>query len=267
MLSLLFSRNLFYHCFYENLFGTNPSKAFIQREDFFWALSILMSRATSGKNQPFTLIPFFDWFNHEGDLSKVNDACFHTFNEKEGFVVISNRAYTPGEQIFIHYGNHSNQKLLRNYGFTLPNNPLDTIHLELPKQIIQTRLAEPFGEAKRQILEVIGLEKHDTIHLTSKGITLESYKWIEILMARSFDELNHVLHNTSNTKKNNNSMNPHVNDLIQSLCKQRLEKYKTLYEMDASRLKQSQGQLATWLQACVHIRMGDQQMLRNVLRK
>lgn len=52
----------FYMQVYQHLFGAG--NAFVNPEAFFWAVSILMSRATSGKQQPFTLIPFFDWFNH-----------------------------------------------------------------------------------------------------------------------------------------------------------------------------------------------------------
>lgn len=57
-----FCRARFYSQVYKHLFGTNNQ--FVNMEAFFWAISTLMSRATSGQNQPFTLIPFFDWFNH-----------------------------------------------------------------------------------------------------------------------------------------------------------------------------------------------------------
>lgn len=52
----------FYMQVYQHLFGAG--NALVNPEAFFWAVSILLSRATSGKQQPFTLIPFFDWFNH-----------------------------------------------------------------------------------------------------------------------------------------------------------------------------------------------------------
>ncbi|RLN88017.1 hypothetical protein BBJ28_00003868 [Nothophytophthora sp. Chile5] len=52
----------FYSQVYQHLFGT--ANQLVNPEAFFWAISILMSRATSGQSQPFTLIPFFDWFNH-----------------------------------------------------------------------------------------------------------------------------------------------------------------------------------------------------------
>ncbi|KAE9136472.1 hypothetical protein PF010_g1680 [Phytophthora fragariae] len=47
----------FYSQVYKHLFGTNNQ--FVNQEAFFWAISTLMSRATSGQNQPFALIPFF----------------------------------------------------------------------------------------------------------------------------------------------------------------------------------------------------------------
>ncbi|RLN62482.1 hypothetical protein BBJ29_002145 [Phytophthora kernoviae] len=104
----------FYSQVYQHLFGSNNQ--FIDPEAFFWTISILMSRATSGQNQPFTLIPFFDWFNHADN----GDECVQDYDLQKGFTVHTTKSYEPGEQLFINYGNHGNLRLLRNYGFTTP---------------------------------------------------------------------------------------------------------------------------------------------------
>lgn len=59
---LLCCSSKFYAAIHQHLFGA--MNGVVDRDALFWAVSILMSRATSGTDQPFTLIPFFDWFNH-----------------------------------------------------------------------------------------------------------------------------------------------------------------------------------------------------------
>lgn len=57
----LFSSQL-YTTIHAHLFGAAGDV--VARDAFLWAISVIMSRATSGKDQPFALVPFFDWFNH-----------------------------------------------------------------------------------------------------------------------------------------------------------------------------------------------------------
>ena len=43
--------------------------------------------------------------------------------------VVARRAYAPGEQVFVAYGDKSNDSLLQNYGFSEEGNPCDNFRL------------------------------------------------------------------------------------------------------------------------------------------
>jgi hypothetical protein len=43
--------------------------------------------------------------------------------------VVARRAYAPGEQVFVAYGDKSNDSLLQNYGFSEEGNPFDNFRL------------------------------------------------------------------------------------------------------------------------------------------
>ncbi|KAJ0408512.1 hypothetical protein P43SY_006442 [Pythium insidiosum] len=139
-----------YFQIYEHLFGA--ANSMVPPERFFWAISVLMSRATSGKAQPFTLIPFFDWFNHTHD----GDECGHEYDAEQGFVVYTTREYQAGEQLCISYGRHGNTRLLRNYGFTIPSNSNDTVSLTLPPELQQFDDADQMRQEKMETLRSVG---------------------------------------------------------------------------------------------------------------
>merc|ERR1712130_383776 len=48
-----------------------------------------------------------------------------------GFQIVTRKAIKKGDQVFIHYGAHSNTSLLVEYGFVIPANPDDGIPLTL----------------------------------------------------------------------------------------------------------------------------------------
>ncbi|KAF8853952.1 SET domain-containing protein [Acephala macrosclerotiorum] len=59
------------------------------------------------------LNPFADYFNH------ASHGCIVSFTN-EGYKVVTDRLYEKGEEVFVRYGNHSNDFLLTEYGFILP---------------------------------------------------------------------------------------------------------------------------------------------------
>ncbi|MCJ1427429.1 hypothetical protein MMC29_005332 [Sticta canariensis] len=69
------------------------------------------------------LCPFVDYFNHQ------DHGCDVTFNA-EGYTVTSDKAYETGEEIFVSYGNHSNDFLLVEYGFILEENKWDFLPID-----------------------------------------------------------------------------------------------------------------------------------------
>eukprot|EP00854_Cymbomonas_tetramitiformis_P020091 gene20091-24051_t len=74
---------------------------------------------------PFTLVPIFDFLNHSNAPSAL-----HRFNADSGmFEVVAIRPIAEGEQVSTSYSMLSNDKLLYKYGFTIPDNPYNTVAL------------------------------------------------------------------------------------------------------------------------------------------
>lgn len=182
-----------------------------------------MSRATSGQNQPFTLIPFFDWFNHSSNgyaqttlrvfalafggvhsscMCVFSDECIQEFDPQKGFTVHTAKAYEPGEQLFINYGSHGNLRLLRNYGFTMPANPYDTVDLPMPEPLQQPNPADPAFSQKRELLLSATGSQADVPVLKSLrlqhggSLAPNAEHWLEIMLATP-EELNELFRQTA----------------------------------------------------------------------
>ncbi|KAJ3329908.1 hypothetical protein HDU76_006905 [Blyttiomyces sp. JEL0837] len=108
-------------------------------DEYTWALLTVWSRAmdfqvpTVGEDGITTtkhlrcIVPFVDLLNHSNEVGQC-----HLYETSSGCVkVIAGKDYKEGDQVFINYGPVSNTRLLRLYGFTIPNNPNDTYTLYL----------------------------------------------------------------------------------------------------------------------------------------
>ncbi|KAK4147329.1 uncharacterized protein C8A04DRAFT_34058 [Dichotomopilus funicola] len=76
------------------------------------------------------LVPLQDFFNH------ADDGCRVSFSPGGCYEVRTNRTYRAGEEIYLSYGDHSNDFLLAEYGFVMEENRWDQACLEdviLPK--------------------------------------------------------------------------------------------------------------------------------------
>ncbi|KAI2842327.1 hypothetical protein CBS11852_4352 [Aspergillus niger] len=99
---------------------------------YYWC--IINSRSfyyvSPGKDEPedwndaIGMVPFADYFNHVDDA-----ACEVNFDGKK-YTFRATRRYEKGEEVYMSYGNHSNDFLLIEYGFTLSTNPSDCIYLD-----------------------------------------------------------------------------------------------------------------------------------------
>lgn len=78
------------------------------------------------KHDQMVLQPVADLFNHSSDKY-----CKVTFSE-DGYTVTTSHDYNIGEEVFICYGNHPNDVLLVEFGFTIPGlqNQWDEITLD-----------------------------------------------------------------------------------------------------------------------------------------
>ena len=75
------------------------------------------------------LAPFLDLFNHSYDAeTRVNIVCDIKKNgRKASYSLQTIKSFKKGSQIFINYGSHNSRKLFLEYGFFMPNNPLDYV--------------------------------------------------------------------------------------------------------------------------------------------
>jgi len=79
------------------------------------------------------LLPMADLFNHSS-----HEGCKVTWWDDDGYTITADRTYHAGEELCISYGEHTNDFLLVEYGFTVPGslNPHDAVGLDgviLPK--------------------------------------------------------------------------------------------------------------------------------------
>ncbi|KAL4797910.1 ribosomal N-lysine methyltransferase [Aspergillus venezuelensis] len=75
-------------------------------------------------NDAIAMVPYADYFNHADDA-----ACEVVF-DGEWYTFKATRRYEKGGEIYMNYGEHSNDFLWVEYGFYLPNNPSDSIYLD-----------------------------------------------------------------------------------------------------------------------------------------
>lgn len=116
-------------------------------EIYKWAWSIVNTRAVymspdcSIKNKiklldvnNLALAPYIDMFNHSPA------ACVRaTVNHLNGaYTIITEKLFKKHSEVFINYGPHSNIKLFLEYGFIVPSNPQDSIHLSANEIISKT---------------------------------------------------------------------------------------------------------------------------------
>ena len=102
---------------------TDAIRHLVPIELYLWSWMCINSRCLymeipQSKNAAdnFTMAPYVDFLNHSCD-----DQCGLKI-DGTGFQVYTTCSYNPDEQLFLSYGPHSNEFLLCEYGFTLPEN-------------------------------------------------------------------------------------------------------------------------------------------------
>ncbi|PFH56075.1 hypothetical protein XA68_17116 [Ophiocordyceps unilateralis] len=132
-------------------------------EDYKWALCSVWSRAMDFAVSETTSVrlvaPLADMLNHSLDAKQC-----HAYDPKSGDLsILAAKDYQVGDQIFISYGSVPNNRLLRLYGFVLPDNPNDSYDL-----VLQTSPMAPLYEQKERLWALAGLGSTCTISLTPK---------------------------------------------------------------------------------------------------
>ncbi|DBA03671.1 TPA: hypothetical protein N0F65_006850 [Lagenidium giganteum] len=253
----------FYLQVHEHLFGANNTM--VPRQEFFWALSILLSRATSGQQQPFTLIPFFDWFNH-GDNG---DECAHTFDEQKGFQVVTTKSYEPGEQLLINYGHLPNARLLRNYGFATAENAHDLVQVPLPPTLQALQPQDPASPAKARLLDALGVRRAPpSVTIDANGdVAADHRRWLHVIMATQ-QELDSIMQASSAASPVIPlSLEQRVDAHVRDLARAHLSSFGTTCEADRKFLEDNNDQMAPWLRACLNCRVSEKTVLERAIHR
>lgn len=147
------ARRAFVEALHASLFGANGvGSAPVPLAKFKWALSTILSRATSGARAPYALAPGVDLFNHGGAdatcaLHAEASSTFSSHRIEKGpssptshaddgayaSLSVACLAGAPRDaQLTISYGDAAdNDRLLRVYGFAVPGNPNDRTELRM----------------------------------------------------------------------------------------------------------------------------------------
>jgi hypothetical protein len=80
-------------------------------------------RAKLTADDCYAMCPFIDYFNH-------SDVGCDPQHDASGYSVTADREYKAGDEVFVTYGSHTNDFLLVEYGFLLPENKHDSIPLD-----------------------------------------------------------------------------------------------------------------------------------------
>ncbi|KAG8499278.1 hypothetical protein CXB51_005787 [Gossypium anomalum] len=100
-------------------------------DTFRWSFGFLFSRLVRlpSMDGKVALVPWADMLNHSCEVETFLDYD----KSSQGVVFTTDRAYQPGEQVFISYGKKSNGELLLSYGFVPKEgtNPSDSVELPL----------------------------------------------------------------------------------------------------------------------------------------
>jgi len=183
------ARRAFVEALHASLFGANGvGSAPVPLAKFKWALSTILSRATSGARAPYALAPGVDLFNHGGTDATCalhalqasstfsshriekgpSSPASHADDGAYASLSVACFAGAPRDaQLTISYGDAAdNDRLLRVYGFAVSRNPNDRSELRMRIEgaaLERWRAFERFGPgvlfARRAVLRRHGLPR------------------------------------------------------------------------------------------------------------
>ncbi|KAL9476262.1 hypothetical protein ACSS6W_006103 [Trichoderma asperelloides] len=227
-------------------------------EDYKWALCTVWSRAMdfvlpTGKSLR-VLAPFADMLNHSSEVMQC-----HAYDPLSGSVsVLAAKDYEVGDQIFIFYGSFPNNRLLRLYGFVIPDNPNDCYDL-----VLSTHPLAPLYEQKQKLWESAGLDSTSTISLTLTDPLPKNV--LRYLRIQRLDESDLAAIANQKLDTNERISNSREVEVLQFL----VESISSLLNSFGTRLEKLQEQLAdgvyppggnAW--AAAQVSMGEQRVLR-----
>ncbi|KAE9611591.1 putative histone-lysine N-methyltransferase chromatin remodeling SET family [Lupinus albus] len=189
-----------FECFHQS-FGVFTYK------DFMHACTLVGSRAW-GSTKGLSLIPFADFFNHDG----VSESIVMSDDDKQCSEVIADRDYAPGEQVLIRYGKFSNATLVLDFGFTVPYNTYDQVQIQfdIPKhdpmhgmklELLQRYLVLPTEDVKgvEHSVNSFTIKEVKSARGKGKGIPQSLRAFARVLSCTTRQELNDLVNEAALT--------------------------------------------------------------------
>ncbi|GJP54374.1 hypothetical protein CLOM_g13471, partial [Closterium sp. NIES-68] len=128
-------------------------------EQFCHAYSLVCSRAWGIESLGnLALVPYADMINHNPGTHTL--LCYD--EEQQVVEITADRDYEPGEQVLVSYGDLSNGVLALDFGFTVADNPHDSVEMCVLISSSTTPHNAPLNEAKRCLLVEAQLLPSDT---------------------------------------------------------------------------------------------------------
>ncbi|KAI1131901.1 hypothetical protein F5Y10DRAFT_284921 [Nemania abortiva] len=224
-----------------------------------WALCTVWSRAMDfvlpNGNSIRLLAPFADMLNHSSEVKQC-----HAYDPSSGNLsILAGKDYEAGDQAFIYYGAIPNSRLLRLYGFVVPDNPNDSYDL-----VLSTHHSAPLFEQKHKLWASAGLDSTCTISLTlNDPLPRDVLRYLRIQRS---DESGLVVMTLQqiNATDENISVSNEV-EILQFL----VESFSSLLDSFGTQLEKLEEQLAEGIYpaggnawAAAHVSLGEQQVLR-----
>ncbi|KAL8784558.1 MAG: hypothetical protein Q9213_003906 [Squamulea squamosa] len=133
------------------------------------------------RDDRIVMCPFVDLFNH-------NDTGYGP----TGYIVVSDKAYDAGDEVYVSYGKHTNDFLLVEYGFVLDNNRWDATPIDhcLMPHLLGTPVERQLQQAG--YLGNYSLSSDGVCYRTqvaTRAQFLSADLWLEFIAGRNLNEI------------------------------------------------------------------------------
>ncbi|KAJ0986909.1 hypothetical protein J5N97_005265 [Dioscorea zingiberensis] len=201
-------------------------------ETFRWSFGILFSRLVRlpSMDGRVALVPWADMLNHSSEVETFLDYD----KSSQGIVFTTDKAYQPGEQVFISYGKKSNGELLLSYGFVPKEgtNPNDSVDL-----LLSIKKSDKCYQEKLLALQKHGLSSPQRFPLQITGWPVEmmAYAYLVVSppdMISKFDQMAAAASNrsTSKTELKYPELEEPTLQFILDSCESSISKYSKFLE-------------------------------------
>ncbi|KAF3645839.1 hypothetical protein FXO38_19456 [Capsicum annuum] len=150
-------------------------------------------------NGRVALVPWADMLNHNCEVKTFLDYD----RSSQGIVFTTDRAYLPGEQVFISYGRKSNGELLLSYGFVPREgtNPSDSVEVSM-----SLKKSDKCYKEKVEALKKHGLSASECfpVQVTGWPLELMAFAYLAVSppsMSRQFEEMAAAASNKTTSRK------------------------------------------------------------------